>query len=51
MCGAHLRIFWNNIELNLSGKDIKCKDIKCKYNMRNDISYRFLYDKIINKNI
>ena len=39
MCGAHLRIFWNNIEVNLSGKDIKCKDIKCKdikckYNMQ-----------------
>ena len=45
MCGAHLRIFGNNIELNLSGKDIKCKDIKCKYNMRNDIGYRILYDK------
>ena len=32
MCGAHLRIFWNSVEVNLSGKDIKCKDIKCKDN-------------------
>lgn len=44
MCGVHLRIFWNSVEVNLSGKDIKCK-----YNMHDDIGYRFLYDKIINK--
>ena len=28
MCGAHLRIFWNNIEVNLRGKYIKCRYIK-----------------------
>ena len=31
MCGAHLRIFWNIIEVNLNGKYIKCEYIKWEY--------------------
>ena len=110
MCGAHLRIFWNIIEVNLNGKYIKWEYIKweyikweynilngnisngnilngnisngnisngnisngnisnenisnanilnanisntnimCKYNIRNGIGYKFLYDKILIK--
>ena len=30
-------------------KYIKCKYIKYKYNIRNDIGYKFLYDKILIK--
>ena len=31
MCGAHLRIFWNIIEVNLNGKYIKWEYIKWEY--------------------
>ena len=39
----------NILNVNISNVNISNTNIMCKYNMRNDIGCKFLYDKILIK--